>query len=118
MLDVSQYDVIKGYRADDSYFTIVRSFLSNTITLEQLGNAMKLGKLGFQICLKSRKSFDLIRYIGAEPVDGDIYNPKWLQRDYSARKDFYSMLESSTTNGIYARDILDKEMTAGELRLR
>ena len=51
--DYKDFDVIIGYRADDSYFSFARSFLSNTISLRQLSYAMKLGKLGEQFVLKS-----------------------------------------------------------------
>ncbi len=44
-----EYDVIRGYRADDSYFSFASAFLNNTISLEQLGRAMTLGKLGEQV---------------------------------------------------------------------
>ena len=116
--DISKYDIIKGYRADDSYFTIVRSFLSNTISLDQLGAAMKFGKLGWQICLKSQRSFELIRYTASEPVDGETYPRKWMERDVRAREQFYTMLEAGIVKGVFARDILDKEMTADELRIQ
>ncbi|MCR5673400.1 MAG: DUF3990 domain-containing protein [Lachnospiraceae bacterium] len=117
-IDLSKYDMIKGYRADDSYFAFVRSFLANTITIEQLGKAMELEELGWQICLKSRKSFELIRYAGCEPINGDEYYPKWIKRDSTAREGYYKLLESDVKSGIYARDILDKEMTADELRIQ
>ena len=45
-VDYKNYDVIKGYRADDSYFSFVSAFLNNTISLSQLEHAMMLGKLG------------------------------------------------------------------------
>ena len=115
--DVEKADIIKGYRADDSYFTIARAFLSNTITLEQLGNAMKLGKLGHQICIKSRKAFERIFFRAADPVEGTEYFPKRENRDKRAREDFVRLLESGVKDGIFARDILDKEMKADELRI-
>ena len=40
-VEYKQYDVIKGYRADDSYFSFASAFLNNTISLQQrcyLGN--------------------------------------------------------------------------------
>lgn len=113
--DISGYDAVKGYRADDSCFTFVRAFLSNTISLEQLRNAMELGGLGVQICLKSRKSFDKIRFIKAEAVDGDIYYPLRIGRDKEARAGYYKMLEQTVKDGIFARDIINREMTADEL---
>ena len=62
--DYKEYDAIIGYRADDSYFSFARSFVMNTISIKQLGNAMRLGKLGEQIVLKSEKAFEAIRFSG------------------------------------------------------
>lgn len=49
----STCDVIRGWRADDSYFSYARAFVNNTITVDQLGRSMRLGNLGEQIVLKS-----------------------------------------------------------------
>ncbi len=116
--NISGYDAVTGYRADDSYFTFVRAFLSNTISMEQLKKAMDLGGLGIQICLKSRKSFDKIRFIRAEAVDGDIYYPLRIGRDKEARAGYYKLLEQTVKDGIFARDIINKEMTENELRIQ
>lgn len=45
-VNVNAFDVVTGYRADDSYFDYAESFLNNGITVEQLARAMRLGKLG------------------------------------------------------------------------
>ncbi len=116
--DLSGYDLIEGYRADDSYFTYTRAFLSNTISLEQLDEAMKLGNLGKQICLKSKKSFDAISFVKAIPADGTVFYPKRIERDKKAREDYYSLLERRAVTGIFLRDIITKEMTADDLRLQ
>lgn len=55
LIDITGYDVIIGYRADDSYFSFARAFINNEISLTQLSYAMKLGKLGEQIVLKVQK---------------------------------------------------------------
>ena len=60
--DTDACDVIRGWRADDSYFSYARAFVYNTITVEQLGRAMKLGNLGEQIVLKSERAFKAIRF--------------------------------------------------------
>ena len=52
LLDISEYDVIIGYRADDSYFSFAQDFVAGTISLQKLSEAMRLGKLGEQIVLK------------------------------------------------------------------
>ena len=53
LVDVSKYDLIVGYRADDSYFSYANAFLNNTLSLEKLEKAMLYGKLGEQIVLRT-----------------------------------------------------------------
>ena len=87
-VDYKGFDIIKGYRADDSYFSFASSFLNNAISLSQLERAMILGKLGEQVVLKSKKAFEAIRFVDAEIASKEIYYPKKLARDSKAREDF------------------------------
>ncbi len=102
------YDIIRGYRADDSYFTYTRAFLSGVISLEQLERAVRLGDLGIQICLKSPDSFERIYFLGADEVDGNVYYPQRVKRDDKARSDYYKLLEEESDEGIFIRDIMRK----------
>ena len=87
-VDYKQYDIIRGYRADDSYFSFANAFLNNTFSVTQLEKAMVLGKLGEQIVLISQKAFASIEFVNAIPAPNEIYLPKKLARDTAARKDF------------------------------
>ncbi|MCD8125880.1 MAG: DUF3990 domain-containing protein [Lachnospiraceae bacterium] len=116
--EYTDYDVIVGYRADDSYFSFARSFLSNEISLSQLGRAMKLGKLGEQYVLKSKKAFDAITYMDSSPADNRIYYEKRVTRDKEARAAYYRELETDDLNGIFMRDIIREEMKPDDPRLR
>ena len=87
-IDYKSYDIIKGYRADDSYFAFARAFLNNTISISQLEKAMVLGKLGEQIVLMSEKAFNAITFEEAIPAPKEIYLPKKLARDNSAKYEF------------------------------
>lgn len=87
-VDYKQYDIIRGYRADDSYFSFANAFLNNTISVTQLEKAMVLGKPGEQIVLISQKAFASIEFVNAIPAPNEIYLPKKLARDTAARKDF------------------------------
>ena len=49
-------DLVIGYRADDSYFSFVKDFLNNRISLAQLQQALKLGTVGEQIVIKSQRA--------------------------------------------------------------
>ncbi|MCR5344976.1 MAG: DUF3990 domain-containing protein, partial [Lachnospiraceae bacterium] len=75
-IDIAEYDVIVGYRADDSYFSFARDFLNNTISIEQLSYAMHLGKLGEQFVLKSEKAFENIEFAEVIPVKSVEYYPR------------------------------------------
>lgn len=56
-VDTSKMDIIVGYRADDSYFRIIKSFVNNQITVVEVVNLFYKAKLGRQIFLKSEKCF-------------------------------------------------------------
>ena len=85
-VDYKDYDVIIGYRADDSYFSFAQDFLNGTISYRQLSNAMRLGNLGQQFVLKSKKAFEMIKFIDCQSADSDEWFSKKQNRDKSARK--------------------------------
>ncbi|MCC8127210.1 MAG: DUF3990 domain-containing protein [Clostridiales bacterium] len=116
--EYTDYDVIVGYRADDSYFSFARSFLSNEISLSQLSRAMKLGKLGEQYVIKSKKAFDAITYIDSTLADNRVYYAKRVKRDQDARAAYYKELETDDINGIFMRDIIREEIKPDDPRLR
>lgn len=111
-------DVIRGYRADDSYFSFASAFLNNTITLEQLGKAMTLGKLGEQVVLKSKRSFAQLKYSRAILSDNQIYYPKKAARDRSARESFREERMNTVLEGIYVIDIVRNNWKNDDPRLR
>jgi len=117
-IDTTSYDAIIGYRADDSYFSFARAFLTNQISLSQLSYAMKLGKLGEQFVLMSRKAFDTVRFEGYEAVDSSVYYVKRKARDEEARSSYLKILEEADENGIYIRDITRGEVKPDDLRLQ
>ncbi len=113
-LPVENFDIVRGYRADDSYFSFAKAFLTNQISYTQLSRAMKLGKLGEQIVLKSKKAFEQIQYTESEPVNSSDYFPKKKQRDDKARSDYRKLLETDDIDGIFMRDILQQEIKADD----
>ena len=118
--DISTFDAIKGYRADDSYFTFAVDFLSNTISLRQLSRALRLGNLGEQFVLKSRRAFELLKYIHNESADGDVYFSKRLDRDKQAREQYLRRERNAARqrDDIFMLDILREEMKRGDARLQ
>lgn len=118
LLDISGYDVIIGYRADDSYFSFAQDFVAGVISLEKLSEAMRLGKLGEQIVLKSPKAFDQIEFVGCENVDSDIYYTRKMERERDARREYRKRKrEKADIHELYIIDIMREEMTNGDARL-
>lgn len=117
-VDISSYDMIRGYRADDSYFAFAAGFLNGVLSLEQLAEAMKLGELGEQVMLKSEKAFQHIQFCGYEDVCHEIYYSKRKNRDYEARKAFQVLkAKKKASNSIYILDILREEWKNDDIRL-
>ena len=118
LVNIEDYDAIIGYRADDSYFSFARTFVSNEISLGQLSHAMKLGKLGEQFVLKSREVFEAIQFVSYVASDNTIYYARRKARDDAARAAFFAELERDDMGGIYIRDLIRGEVKADDPRLR
>lgn len=119
-IDTSNYDVIVGYRADDSYFSYAQSFVSNALPLRSLSRALQLGKLGEQTVLVSDKAFEKLTFLDAEPVAREIYYPKFLARDTQARKSYKEDIKKSKTyrDDIFVMDILREEIKNDDPRIQ
>ena len=118
-VDPAPYDVIIGYRADDSYFTFAQDFVAGAISLKKLSEAMRLGKLGEQIVLKSEKAFEHIRFVGAESADAETCYEKKALRDREARRAYRSTRQvSNELDELYMIDIMREEIKNGDPRLR
>lgn len=115
-VNVNAYDLIIGYRADDSYFDYAEAFVNNGITVEQLSRAMRLGKLGEQIVLKSKFAFSKIKYEGFETAEKDIYYVLRKARDDEANQMYLDILEEET-DGLYIQDIIRGGITNDDSRI-
>lgn len=104
-INVNAYDLIIGYRADDSYFDFAEAFLNNAITIEQLSRAMRLGKLGEQIVLKSQFAFSKIHYEGFEVAEKDKYYVFRKARNDEASQTYLDIQEKES-DGLFIQDIL------------
>lgn len=115
----SEFDLIKGYRADDSYFSFAESFLNNTISCQRLSQALRLGNLGEQIVLKSERSFSHIKFLGYEVAPADVYYPLRKQRNEKARLEFLSDKQGPyNPDALYLNDILRGGVDKDDPRLR
>ena len=108
LINYSEYDVIIGYRADDSYFSYAQSFISNTISITTLKRAMMLGDLGKQIVLVSEKAYENIKFIKSMNVDKNIYHEKYIVRDKNARMKYSELVKKQCFNkdDVFIMDML------------
>jgi len=115
LIDISEYDIITGWRADDSFFTFVEDFMVGDITREELIKSLKIGDLGIQICLKSEKSFreQHIEWVKFHQAPVDKYYPLYLARDRKARNDYQKLLRESDGKGIRVTDMLKGDYHVG-----
>ena len=107
-VDDSSFDVIIGYRADDSFFTYIYEFLSGFISLEVLTRVMHLGFLGIQVFIKSKKAFEHLVYNKEDDslVDKSYAGKyKFIVEQVNAQ---YLSLQrkSSTVQGTFILDLL------------
>ena len=110
LLNNSEYDVVIGYRADDSYFHFPEAFVKSEITLESLNSIFKVGDLGKQYVLISKRAFKLIKFIDFQEV---FENSKedYYKRKSGADKTFKDLLEQDRyKKGTRLRDlVMDNE---------
>lgn len=104
-INVNAFDLIIGYRADDSYFVFAEAFLNNAITVEQLSRAMLLGKLGEQIVVKSKFAYSRLQYEGFEIAEKETYYVLRKARNDQAGQKYLDILEEES-DGLYIRDII------------
>ena len=119
-IDLSSYDVVIGYRADDSYFQYAESFVSNALPLRSLNTALRLGKLGEQTVVISQRGFDRLKFLEAYPVDKSVYYPKFADRDSTARDTYRKEIKQSKSyrDDIFVMDILREEMANDDPRIQ
>ena len=117
---IADADVIVGHRADDSYFNYAETLVGNGLTISRLNEALRLGKLGLQIALRTEKAFGKLRFVRADEVPWDEYHARYVRRDSAARQEWRETLKkgASAAPGFYAADIIRMGLKQGDERLR
>ncbi len=120
MPDMTEVDVMIGYRADDSYFSFAEDFVNNMISLRDLNYAMKLGTLGEQVVLLSERAFKQIKFKGYEIADHREYYYKRSKRDQNARADYAPKKKNlhQLIDDIYVLDLLRGNIDHDDPRLQ
>lgn len=103
LINTNDYDVVIGYRADDSYFRFPISFIRSEITLESLNKIFLAGELGKQYVLISKRAFSLVKFLDFEEVSE------------KSRENYYR--RKNAADHVY-RDLLDEDRYSKGTRLR
>jgi hypothetical protein len=95
-IETEGYDVIKGWRANASYFYIAKSFVRDEIDVEILEEMLSLGGLGIQYCIKSEKAYSMLHELEDEctVVEYERFNERYNQRDVMARVKMRELIDS------------------------
>ena len=95
-INTSDYDVIKGWRADASYFYIAKEFVRDNVDIEILEELLSLGGLGIQYCVKSELAYSKLTEIQSDliSVNYNEFNDKYNERDINARTNMRKLVDS------------------------
>ena len=95
-VDASTYDVIKGWRANASYFYIAKEFVRDNIDMDILEELLSLGGLGIQYCVKTEKAYSQLKEIHSDLsiVEYNEFNEKYNLRDAVARQKMRELVDS------------------------
>ena len=93
-IDVDAYDVVFGYRANDSYLAIAKQFARGEIGVGILVRLLKLGSFGIQVCVKSRLAYTRLRYLETSGVNYEQYHAQFISRDEDSRRSMRELINS------------------------
>lgn len=95
-IDTESYDVIRGWRANASYFYIAKEFVRDNIDMDILEELLSLGGLGIQYCIKTQRAYSVLHEVEEDllEVPYDEFNEKYNQRDLTARQKMRELVDS------------------------
>ena len=94
LIDLELHDLVIGWRADDSYYQFVQDFILGDLSMENLEEAMHLGDLGTQVCVKSKIAFHSLQFLRAEKALAATHYELALKRDHHAREEYERIASS------------------------
>ena len=108
-INIDEYDVVIGYRADDAYFRFPLMFVRNVLTYEKLEEIYMLGDLGKQYVLISEKAFERIKFVDSIPSES-IYYERYRRKKDAADNSYRELeLLERASKGRRIRDLIKEE---------
>lgn len=110
-VDTDKYDVIKGWRANASYFYIAKEFVRDNIDMDILEELLSLGGLGIQYCIKSELAYSKLHEVAnsLQTVEYTEFNEKYNHRDITARQKMRVLVDSDANSVTKVFSTLFKE---------
>lgn len=110
-VDTKEYDAIKGWRANASYFYIAKEFVRDNIDMDILEELLSLGSLGIQYCIKSELAYSKLHELEDDlmAVQYAEFNEKYNQRDITARQKMRELVDSDANHVTNVFSTLFKE---------
>lgn len=94
VMDMDDYDVVVGWRANASYFYIVKAFVRGEIDPDCLPGLLKLGGFGIQYVVRSPRGYEHLHALPElrQRVLHAVYHKSYEDRDSSARGKMYDLV--------------------------
>ena len=110
-VDTKEYDVIRGWRANASYFYIAKEFVRDNIDMDILEELLSLGSLGIQYCIKSELAYSKLHELEDDlmAVQYAEFNEKYNKRDITARQKMRELVDSDANHVTNVFSTLFKE---------
>ncbi len=95
-VSTEKYDIIKGWRANASYFYIAKAFVRDEVDVDILEELLALGGLGIQYCIKTQRAYEKLTELheDLQSVEFMQFNKKYNERDIAARENMRKLIDS------------------------
>lgn len=95
-VETDGWDVIKGWRADASYFSLAREFARDNVDRGILEALLAGGGFGIQYCIRTERACSRLHEVpgGLLTVEYAEFHPKYNQRDLAARRHLQDLVDS------------------------
>ena len=108
-VDVTKYDVVIGFRADDAYFRFPLKFFSGELSFDDLERIYLSGKLGVQYAFMSKRAINEIHFEKAIECDEE-YLGAYYSLVVKATKEFDELINAPfDAEKTYIIDLIRKE---------
>ena len=98
--NADEYDVKIGWRANASYFYIVKAFVRGEVDADCLSDLLRLGGFGLQYVVKSEKAYLQLKHLPelCQRVEFAPYHDSYEVRDARARRKMHELIADPEFN--------------------